>query len=245
MKLSIIIPCFNQIKELYDCLESISKQRFTDFEIIVIDGGSKGNFESILIAIPLKIKFVSEPDSGVYDAMNKGVSMASGDWLYFMGVDDAFYDDDVLKSLIPYFKNDNVKLFIGPIIYRFKKDDSIFVKKNKGLFKPLWSKQIWLKNTLPHQGMFYHRSLFEKQCYDTKYKVLGDYAFNLNLWRRHVPVLIIDTIIATCGTQGLSKCYNWSLYKEEITLKTEASFIIFKPIFMVIATTKFVLKKLF
>lgn len=245
MKLSIIIPCFNQTKELCDCLESISKQTFKSYEIIVIDGGSEENLENILKSISVKIKFISEPDLGVYDAMNKGLSLANGDWLYFMGVDDAFYDDDVLKSLTPFFEKDGVELLIGSILYRFKKDDSIFVRKNKGLFKPLWSRLIWLKNTLPHQGIFYHKSLFEKKRYDTKYKVLGDYAFNLNLWKRNVSVLILDHIIASCGTQGLSKCYNWALYKEEIELKTEASFFIFRPLFLTMAIIKFVLKKLF
>ena len=191
------------------------------------------------------IKVVSEPDFGVFDAMNKGVSLADGNWIYFMGVDDSFYDLDVLKSLAPYFEERSNKLILGKIVYRFNKQDSIFVRKNKGLITPLWSKIIWLRNTMPHQGMFYHKSVFANKRYDTGYKILGDYAFNLNLWKEQVCVLILENIIATCGTQGLSKRYNWALYKEEITLKTRASSLLYKPLFVFLGMVKYGLKKLF
>jgi glycosyltransferase involved in cell wall biosynthesis len=245
LKLSIIIPCLNQTPQLIQCLKSISNQTFNSYEIIVIDGASEDNGDFFLQPLPSSIKFVSEPDSGIFDAMNKGVSLAQGEWLYFMGVDDYFYDSDVLKSLTPLFDSESVKLIIGQIVYRYKDQDSIFIKQNKGLIKPIWSKKIWIRNTLPHQGMFYHNSIFKEKHYDTNYKVLGDYAFNLNLWKSQVPILISNNIIATCGTQGFSKKYNLGLYKEEVLLKTKASSVALMPVFTFIALVKFGLKKIF
>ncbi|MCF8272439.1 MAG: glycosyltransferase [Flavobacteriaceae bacterium] len=245
MKLSIIIPCLNQTPQLIQCLKSISNQTFNSYEIIVVDGASKDNPASFLKSISNNIKFISEPDLGIFDAMNKGISLAKGDWLYFMGVDDYFYDSDVLKSLTPLFDSESVKLIIGQIVYRYKDQDSIFIKQNKGLIKPIWSKKIWIRNTLPHQGMFYHNSIFKEKRYDINYRVLGDYAFNLNLWKSQVPILISNNIIATCGTQGFSKKYNLALYKEEILLKTKASSVALMPVFTFIALVKFGLKKIF
>jgi glycosyltransferase involved in cell wall biosynthesis len=245
LKLSIIIPCLNQTTNLIECLKSISNQTFNSYEIIVVDGASEDNVDFFLQPLPSNLKFVSEPDLGIFDAMNKGVSLAEGDWLYFMGVDDYFYDSDVLKSLIPLFDTKSIKLIIGQIVYRYSNEDSIFIKKNKGLIKPIWSKKIWIRNTLPHQGIFYHNSIFKEKCYDINYRVLGDYAFNLNLWKSQVPILISKNVIATCGTQGFSKKYNLALYKEEILLKTKASSFALMPVFTFLALAKFGLKKIF
>ncbi|MDP5158703.1 MAG: glycosyltransferase [Flaviramulus sp.] len=244
MKLSIIIPCLNQTKELFDCLESISKQSFLDFEIIVLDGGLGVNLNSISKSKSLQIKLVSEKDLGVYDAMNKGIDIANGDWLYFMGVDDAFYDFEVLEYLSTSFEIKDVKLILGKIVYNYKKQDSIFLKRNEGLILPIWSKKIWIRNTIHHQGVFYHKSNFLKNKFDIRYKILSDYDFNLKLWKQQVPILILDRIIAKCGTGGLSKKYNLNLYKEEILLKTLSSSIIFTPIFICLTLIKYVFKKM-
>ncbi len=104
MKLSIIIPCLNQIELLKDCLKSISEQSFDSYEIIVIDGNSSDGTKMFLKVVSDSIRALSEPDKGIYDAMNKGIKLAHGQWLYFMGVDDRFYDNDVLKSFYSQLK---------------------------------------------------------------------------------------------------------------------------------------------
>ena len=245
MKLSIIIPCFNQTSDLIQCLKSISNQTFNSYEIIVVDGASKDNVDFFLQPVPRNMKFVSEPDLGIFDAMNKGVSLAQGEWLYFMGVDDYFYDIDVLKSLAPLFETKSIKLIIGRIVYRFRDQDSIFIKKNKGLIKPIWSKKIWISNTLPHQGIFYQRSVFDSKRYDVRYEILGDYAFNLNLWKEKTPILIAENIIAYCGTSGISKKFSFSLYNEELLLKTRATSIFYIPLFSILMVVKYFFKKIF
>lgn len=243
--MSIIIPCLNQKDLLDDCLKSISRQSFNSYEIIVIDGDSTDGTVVFLNTIPDIIKVLSQPDKGIYDAMNKGIMLAEGDWIYFMGVDDRFYNDDVLASFYSSITNKNAKIVVGQIIHKFSKKDSIFIKRNKGVVKPTWSRKIWLKNTLHHQGMFYNKSIFTDQVFNKKYKILADYALNLKLWNLNTPVLIIDKIIAKCGTDGLSKQYNWALYKEEINLKTDASSIVFMPLYAILVFFKYCLKQRF
>ncbi|MFI1770928.1 glycosyltransferase family 2 protein [Thalassobellus citreus] len=245
MILSIIIPCFNQVSQLFECLQSIRKQTFKSYEIILVDGGcSEDIIKYILILKAENIHLISEPDLGIYDAMNKGIDLAKGNWLYFIGVDDAFYDNNVLESLIFSFKKDDIKLIAGEIKYEFNNQDSIFVKKNKGLIKPIWSKKIWLRNTLHHQALFYHKSVFKQARFDIKYKILADYAFNIQLWKQQKPVLILDRVIAKCGTQGVSKQYDFNLYWEELILKTRSSSVILFPLFVILSMVKYSFKKI-
>lgn len=243
MKISIIIPSFKQLPKLAECLRAVSYQTFNSFEIIVVDGGSNNFGELNLVQDFKEVKFLCEPDKNVYDAMNKGIALAEGDWLYFMGVDDSFYDFEILKSVAPFLDEKKFKVVLGQIVYEFNKGDSFFVRKNNGLVRPVWSNKMWLKNTLPHQGMFYHKTIFLEYQYNIKYEVLADYDLNLKLWKNRVPVLILDKKIASCGTQGLSKDFNLKLYKEEVAIKTEASSIVLKPVFTIIAILKYILKK--
>lgn len=229
--------------ELIACLSNVTKQRFDSFEIIVVDG-SDSLKESNLIEMFKDVKFIIESDKNVYDAMNKGITKATGEWLYFMGVDDRFYDFNVLRSVVPFFNENKVKLILGQISYKYERNDSYFIKRNDGLVKPVWSAKIWLKNTLQHQGVFYHKSNFYEQNYDIRYSILADYAFNLSLWKKRVPVLILDKVIAKCGTGGLSKNYSFKLYREEVDLKTRASSIVLKPIFFILAMVKMSLKRI-
>ena len=100
MLISIIIPSFNSISLLPHALESILTQSFNDFEVVIMDNCSTDGTIKLIenySAVDKRIQFYSEKDYGIYDAMNKGIKNAKGEWLFFMGSDDSFYDQDVLK----------------------------------------------------------------------------------------------------------------------------------------------------
>ena len=100
---SIIIPTFNAGKTLSFCLDSVLIQSFQDFEILIIDAVSSDNTMSIVeeyAAANTAITWISEKDKGIYDAMNKSISLAKGEWLYFLGSDDKLYDAEVLKKIM-------------------------------------------------------------------------------------------------------------------------------------------------
>src|ERR1700722_16529958 len=98
--LSIIIPTYNSQNTILTALQSIVKQSFDDFEIIIVDGLSNDDTVTIVKNFQDdRIKIISELDNGIYDAMNKGIDRAKGDWLYFLGSDDRLYNDTVLEDV--------------------------------------------------------------------------------------------------------------------------------------------------
>lgn len=105
MKLTVITVCFNAAKDLKKTLDSVLTQTFIDFEYLVIDGGSKDNTLDLLETYKLlfakagKIfRYVSEADKGTYDAMNKGASLANGEWINYMNAGDSFYANSTLQD---------------------------------------------------------------------------------------------------------------------------------------------------
>jgi glycosyltransferase involved in cell wall biosynthesis len=102
---SVIVPTYNSAKKISNCIKSIIDQSFTDFEILVIDGLSTDNTPAFVSAFHSdKIKILSGKDSGVYDAMNKGIQHSQGKWLYFLGSDDALYNENVLQQISTLIK---------------------------------------------------------------------------------------------------------------------------------------------
>lgn len=174
--------------------------------------------------------------------MNKGVSLSNGKWLYFLGADDTLKDENVLEKIAKELQPD-FDVVSGKIQYKFTDSDSKQVKKNKGIFSSKWSKKLWIKNTIHHQATFYQRGLFLENQFNTNYKILADYEFNLQLYKNKKSVKIIPNIIAFCSSSGVSKNYTWSLYKEEILLKTNLSSKLLWPLFFKIALLKYLFKK--
>lgn len=173
--------------------------------------------------------------------MNKGISLAKGEWLYFMGADDRLYNANVLFAVEKEFSK-SVAVVSGKIQYRIDNETPKHLLKNNGVFRARWSRKLWIKNTVHHQATFYRKELLAKEQFNLRYNVLADYAMNLALFKQKVPVKELDLFIASCGIYGRSKKYNWSLYKEEIHLKTQASSILCWPLFFKLAILKYLLK---
>ena len=212
--LSIIIPVFNGGKTLDSCLQSILSQTYNDYEVIVCDGQSTDDTLGILSKHADKVVLSSVQDKGVYDAMNRGLNLASGDWIYFLGADDVLANSKVLDSV---FSHDyqGVDLVLG-----MAKHENLSSKKVPVDYRSsLSSKTLW-RNTVHHQSAFYHKSIFTDFRYNIEYKILADYHLNLRLLKSGARSFEIDEVIAVCDASGLSKQFNSSLYKEEIRLKS-------------------------
>ena len=209
----------------------------------VIDNASSDGTPAYLQSLKEPFYWRSAPDKGVYDAMNKGITLARGEWLYFLGADDMLFDTTILANIFSKPIATDIKMIIGKIKYNIKKNDVVYTNNKNGIVSSSWSKKLWIKNSLHHQGVFYKKELFLQRNFSLQYKILADYALNLQLYKMKVKVKAVDNIIALCSTGGLSKNYNWALYKEEIKLKTTESSIVLKPLFMMIGYTKYLLKK--
>ena len=241
---SIIIPSYNNLELLQKCILSINSQSFKGYEVLIIDNLSSDGTIDYLKTLSSPFNWISEKDNGVYEAMNKGISMAKNDWLYFMGADDVLYHKNVLADVFIEGIENRFKLLIGNIRYDLKKEDIVFTHTKEGLVKPSWSMKLWIKNSVHHQGVFYRRALFSNSAYELKYKILADHAFNLSLFLKKVKIKKVNTIIALCGTAGLSKKYSIEMYREEVQLKVDQSTVLLKPLFVLIGLLKYTLKRI-
>lgn len=213
-KLSIIIPVFNAVTTLERCLQSIFNQDYLNYEIIVIDGNSTDGSIQILESQQSKFSYyISEPDQGPYDAMNKGIEKAQGSWLYFMGADDFLADGAVLSTIF----NSDPKA--ASILFGYVENIDRRSNKIPRFHHGCFSKKLYWKNCLHHQSAFYHRSLFEQARFNLNYKILADYDLNLQFLHSNVAAEEYQTLICKSTAAGLSKNFRWSLYREELRLK--------------------------
>ena len=241
--ISIIIPSYNNLELLQKCVLSIQNQTTKAYEVWIIDNESTDGTIDYLKTLETPFHWRSEKDNGIYDAMNKGISLATKEWLYFLGADDVLYNQHVLNDIFSKSIPSQYKLILGCIKYDPKKGDKLYKPTRDGLVKPSWSMKLWIKNSVHHQGAFYRRELFISSGYELKYKVLADYAFNLNLYAKEVEVKIIEIVIAMCGVNGLSKSSGSTIFREDVQLKVDKSSVLLKPLFVLINLLKVVFKK--
>lgn len=174
--ISIIIATNNAGRDIAGCLKSIEPHIFLTLEVIVIDGGSLDETLSVLSGFSaFEIKWISEPDQGIYDAFNKGVTMATGKWLYFLGSDD---------RLLPGFSELGSKLVDKDTVY-YGNSKPFYGDRppdSYGLLQGEFSAYRLAKYCMNHQSILYPAKTFENYRYKLKYKVLADYALNIRLW---------------------------------------------------------------
>lgn len=208
--LSVIVVCKNPGPRLRAALASVWTQREIELELIVIDGGSSdGSREWLESERPRLASFVSEPDGGIYDAMNKGVQLARGEWLLFLGADDRLVDEAVLHHAFKSIQAMDASVAVGEAAYE---DGRIY--RLGAPVRPL------ARNFVHHQGSFYRRALFATHGgFDRSLAIMGDYDFNLRLWKTGVAFKAIPSRIAACGIAGSSDAGSWRGYAEEIKVR--------------------------
>lgn len=209
--ISIIIVCKDPGLRLRDALASVWGQHISPLpEIIVIDGGSEDGSRVWLASQRSRLAtLVMEPDQGVYDAMNKGLAAAHGEWVFFLGADDKFFHDAVLNRTQTVLKQSPGGIAVGEISYEDGRIHALKAKPN-----PIEG------NFVHHQGAFYRRTLFaEHGNFDASLAVMGDYDFNLRLWKKKVPFAALPMRTTVCGARGLSDSGQWRGYGEEITVR--------------------------
>ena len=194
VKFSIITPTRNVgdcIKELVD---SIQEQTFEDWEHIIVDSAST---DGALALIPRhdKVRVFSEPDKGIYDAMNKGVALAQGEWLYFIGADDRFFDQHVLSN-VNQFLDDSVDVVYGDVV------STRFGGRYDG---PFDDRKIRSKN-ICHQAVFVRRQVFELiGGFNDQYLAQADWDHNMRwMLNKSIRSKYIDLVIAEYSDGGYS-----------------------------------------
>lgn len=198
-KISIITVCFNASTDLKNTIDSVRAQDFKDYEYIVVDGGSRDDTLSIIRQNgDVMTKWVSEPDKGIYDAMNKGIKMATGDWVIMMNAGDVFADFKVLQNVFSKSIPDTKSFLYGDTLLRLK---------NGRLLRRVTS---WKDGNVNHQAVIYRRCLHQEHgLYIVTPKIIiSDYLFFIRIPKEQVQK--IDMPISINDPSGISNQGNWA-----------------------------------
>lgn len=200
---SIIVPTLNTAATLHVCLESAASQTYRDFELVLVDGASTD--ETLDIAnsfagdLGTRLVVHSGPDQNVYDAMNRGVGMATGAWVLFLGSDDTLYEADTLAKVAAFIDDhEHSDLVYGDVIMRS------VGSRHAGAFD---LDRLLFENNICHQSIFYRRELFTGiGPYNLRYEVWADWDFNIRCFSN--PALVtryMDIVVASYNDMtGLS-----------------------------------------
>lgn len=209
IKISVITVCYNAAETIERTIRSVRSQTYPNVEYVIVDGASTDRTLNIARENADAIaKIVSEKDGGIFDAMNKGVTLATGDIAYFLNADDYFADDRVLSDVARAFEEDESrKLVYGNVILKGGPEGVTCFPARA--FKT-WSISEFLHNSFCHQAVFVRRSLFSQLgLFDYRYKYSADYewiirAFKLNSGQ---DFFFLDRNIAYYSCLGRSNQY--------------------------------------
>jgi glycosyltransferase involved in cell wall biosynthesis len=198
-KVSVITPTRNAKSLMEACADSVAGQTYPHLEHLVLDACSTDGTQELLARLAGQyrhLRWVSEPDDGIYDAMNKGIRMAEGEWLYFLGSDDVLKNKDVLSTI---FTREDIASH--DIIYGYNE----FGDRGKTFGGEFSLSKLVLQN-ICHQAMFYRREVFEKYgSYDETYRSWSDWEMNIRLFSNdNIAVAYLPVIISKYATGGYS-----------------------------------------
>ena len=209
MKVSVITVCYNRKATIGQSIKSVLDQDYPDVEYIIVDGNSSDGTKDIIKSYSDKItKYISEPDSGMYDAINKGLGMATGDIVGLMHSDDVFYDTTVISKIVEVFKNNpNTDAIYGNGIYVTNDDEQKIVRNRIGGeydYKRL--KSGWLPL---HPTVYIKKTIIDKYGnYNLNFKIASDTEFLLRyLYKYKISITYLNTYIVKMRMGGLSTNY--------------------------------------
>ena len=206
--ISIITATFNSAKTLKDTIQSVLRQTNKDFEYLIIDGGSTDETIDIVKSYESefsgRLKWVSEKDQGIYDAMNKGIKMASGDVVGILNSDDYFTSDDILQTVADAFKCQEIDAIYGDIHFiRDGNPQKCIRYYSSRMFRPFWLRFGFMP---AHPSFYCKREIFDKAgLYSLDYKIGADYEMMVRLFKRlKIKTLYVNKDFVTMRTGGAS-----------------------------------------
>jgi glycosyltransferase involved in cell wall biosynthesis len=209
-RISVGIVVYNGAGHIRRALDSVVQQSCRNIELVVVDGGSTDGTLEVLCEYAQYISvLVSEPDQGIYDAMNKVCTRATGDWLIFLGCDDVLLDK------------------LGEIAALLKRPGTVYygdvIKRSSGkIYGGRFSKYRLMRYNICHQSLFYPKEIYRRYFYSLEYRWLADYAYNLRLLGDRVPFVHIGMVVAIYNDEGGSASGDADLTRDQLRLIREA-----------------------
>lgn len=229
MKISIITVCFNSAKTIESTILSVLEQTYHNTEYIIIDGNSTDKTVSIIKKYENNIALVkSEPDKGLYDAMNKGIKLATGDVIGILNSDDTFYNKNVLKNIADFHQNNNIDASFGNI-----------VQHKNGKIIRIYNSSNWLPDKLkigfmpPHPSVFFKKALFEKLGYyrldfiaGADYELITRFFLKNSLTYKYSGITTTSMAIGGISSSGIK---SYIIISKEIVKGLKINGITFSP----------------
>ncbi len=204
-KISIITVCYNSAKTIEQTIQSVLSQQYAAIEYIIIDGASKDDTVAIIQKYQDKIAvFISEPDKGIYDAMNKGIALASGEIIGFLNADDLYADERVITSVVNAMHSPTLDACYGDLIYFQDKSPEKILRYwestpfRAGLFSKGWCP--------PHPTFFVRRAVYERcGVFNTTYKMGNDVELMMRfLEKEKIKTCYIPQVLVKMRAGGVS-----------------------------------------
>ena len=218
MKLSIITVNYNNFDGLKKTAESILTQTWRDFEWIIIDGASTDGSREYIVDLNESLNkngwnpisyWCSEPDKGIYNAMNKGIFHAKGEYLNFMNSGDTFHENTTLEKVIPFFAEALGDIYYGNANYIYKDHEEINAKPEKLSFEFIF------RYTISHQASFIRKELLiQSEGYDETLKIVSDWKMWLVWMMQKRKFIHIGLIVCDFDAYGISLTNDKMLYEE-------------------------------
>ena len=217
MKFTIITVCYNPGKIIRSAMESVLSQNYSDIEYIIIDGGSSDGTVGLVESYGQRIsRFLSEPDDGLYHAMNKGINLATGDVVGFLNADDFYVDDNVIEKVAEAMLDKDVDCCYGNLEYVAENNLDKTVRRWKsqpyrsGLFKKGWHP--------PHPTFFAKKVIFDKYGgFNLNYEIGADYELMLRFLEKHgVKSCHVPRVLVKMRIGGKSNKNLWQVIKANV-----------------------------
>lgn len=213
---SIVTITFNLVENkrknsFIRCLESIQQQDYRNIQHIIIDGGSRDGTLSLISHYAKKgwFTYISEPDRGIYDAMNKGIKMAKGKYVAFLNSDDFYHDHRGVSAVVKELEKSNADFSYSPVVA--VRDNKVVT--NYPAVRPQLANIFYIM-PFCHQTMFTKKSVLKQNLFDTAFSSAGDYDLVLRLYLKGSKIVYVNKCFVTYGLQGLSdKNQNSSIYE--------------------------------
>ncbi len=204
MKISIITVCFNSKNTIEDTIKSVLAQTYKEIEYIIIDGGSTDGTREILERYKNKItKIVSEPDRGMYDAMNKGIGYATGEVVGILNSDDFYTNTTVLQKVVECFEDECIDACYGDLQYVDRDNASKKVRFwRAGTYRKEKVASGWI---MPHPTFFVKRDVYMKYgVFNTNFKIAGDYELMLRFLSKNITMTYVKETWVSMREGGTS-----------------------------------------
>jgi glycosyltransferase involved in cell wall biosynthesis len=209
MKISVITVCYNSARTLERCLQSVAQQDFSEIEHIVIDGASTDGTKEILERFRSRLSYlVSEPDNGIYDAMNKGLAYTTGDIVCFLNADDQYASTNVLSKVASQIKDHNIDALIGDVSFFHQENLSRTVRRYRSdRFSPERLAWGWMP---AHPALFLRKEVVRRVgLFRIDYRIAGDFEFIVRVFHghevryQHIPDVLVHMQTGGASTGGL------------------------------------------